>query len=56
MKKIKNLKHSKCKGWINQHGEGECDYNTTVSCDDCRYLLANNGRGKNPAAKSNQIK
>ncbi len=42
--------HPKCKGWINEQGEGECGYNTTIGCDECKYCV---GR-KDPAAKCNQ--
>lgn len=45
------VKHPKCKGWINSDGEGECDYNTKITCDECKYCV---GR-KDPAARCNQL-
>lgn len=35
------------------NGDGDCDYNTTIECEDCIY--ADNGRRrKNPEALINQ--
>lgn len=56
MIQLPKTKHPKCRGWVNQHGEGECDYYSNVACDDCRYLSTNLGKGKDPEAKCNQSK
>ena len=52
-------KHPKCKGRKIESPDGtdyDCDYGTTIICDECRYCDGNNGRGKDPAAKCNQPK
>lgn len=44
-------KHPKCKGYFDAYAhEYDCRYNTTLTCDDCKYGL---GR-KDPEAKCNQ--
>ncbi len=47
-----------CKGsWSNVSSEPddfECDYNTTIECDDCKYCGPGYGR-KDPAAACNQL-
>ena len=46
-------KHPKCKGRVLHYFEGtefECDYDTTLTCDDCKYGM---GR-KDPEARCNQ--
>lgn len=48
----KRLRHPKCKGWYDEWtGEFDCDYYTTLTCDECKY---GDGR-KDPEAKCNQI-
>ena len=52
-------RHPKCKGYVEQIydiTEYGCGYETTINCEDCKYLLENNGKGKNPEAKCNQSK
>jgi hypothetical protein len=49
-------RHAKCKGYFDYWGESDCGYYTTINCDECRYLLANKGVGKNPEAICNQPK
>ena len=43
--------HVRCKGYYDYFGEFDCEYETTLDCDDCKYGL---GR-KDPEAKCNQI-
>jgi len=53
------MKHSKCKGYMTDGPDGidgGCNYETTITCDECRYCEGNKGRGKDPAAKCNQEK
>lgn len=54
----KPKKHPKCKGvesWSPDGGyDFDCDYGTTVECQDCKYCLGTPGR-KDPAAKCNQL-
>ena len=49
----KKDRHPKCKGYKVSSMDGDefdCEYNTTLSCDECKY-----GKGrKNPEAKCNQ--
>jgi len=52
IKKDKRTKHPKCKGNFDYWGEFDCDYPTTIICDDCKYGV---GR-KDPEAKCNQLK
>ena len=48
----KSDKHSKCKGSFDElTGEADCDYNTELECDECKYGF---GR-KDPEAKCNQF-
>jgi hypothetical protein len=49
-------RHAKCKGFTDYWGEPDCGYHSTVVCDECRYLLHNKGRGKDPEAKCNNPK
>jgi len=54
--KIKSVRHPLCKGIVYQTLDGneyDCGYNSEVTCDQCRFLLANRGRGKDPRAKVN---
>lgn len=44
--------HPKCLGWFDYWGEFDCDYNTVLICDECKYGV---GR-KDPEAKCNQLK
>lgn len=51
--------HPKCKGFKYDTSYGpeyDCEYSTTITCDECRYCASNNGKGKNPMAKRNQFK
>ena len=51
--------HPKCKGYKIETLDGteyDCGYETTITCEECRYCDGNNGRGKDPAAKCNQQK
>ena len=46
-------KHPKCKGyktWTDWGYEYDCEYNTNLACDDCKYGV---GR-KDPEAKCNE--
>ena len=46
-------KHPKCLGWYDaMSGEFDCDYKTTLTCDECKYGV---GR-KDPEAKCNTLK
>jgi hypothetical protein len=52
-----NIKNKGCKGfkyWTDCGYEYDCEYNTIISCDECKY----NGFGgrKDPEAKCNQQK
>ena len=52
-------KHPKCEGYRVETPNGteyDCGYDTTITCEECRYCAMNNGRGKDPAAKCNQQK
>ena len=45
-------KHPKCTGYYNAFtGDFDCDYNTKLSCEECKYGL---GR-KDPEARCNQL-
>ena len=49
-----NKRHPKCKGykyWTDCGYEYDCEYNTDLPCEDCKYGM---GR-KDPDAKCNQI-
>ena len=44
--------HIMCKGYYDQYtGDFDCDYNTTLTCEECKYGLGN----RNPAAICNQV-
>lgn len=45
------MKHPKCLGETDYWGEFDCWYQTTLSCEDCKYGLGK----KDPEAKCNQI-
>lgn len=52
-KNVKHAKHAKCAGysfWTDCGYEYDCAYQTTITCDDCKY----GGGNKNPEAKCNQ--
>lgn len=52
IKNISNSRHPLCAGYRNEWtGEFDCDYNTKITCDDCKYGV---GR-KDPNAKRNQL-
>ena len=45
-------KHHKCAGYYDAYrGDYDCNYNTILTCDECKYGL---GR-KDPEARCNQI-
>ena len=50
-------RHPKCKGFtipdIGNGADYDCGYNTTITCDECKYCLGGYGR-KDPEAKRNQ--
>jgi hypothetical protein len=49
-------KHPLCKGRVSHGPDGtdyDCGYGSEVTCDDCRFLFMNRGRGKDPRAKVN---
>lgn len=51
-----NKRHPLCQGTVesNQNGtEYGCNYGSDVTCDKCRFLSGNRGRGKDPRAKVN---
>jgi hypothetical protein len=54
-----SYKHPKCKGVIipdiGNGVEYDCEYGTTITCDECKYCAAGFGR-KDPKAKCNQPK
>jgi hypothetical protein len=50
----KPKRHPKCMGYEDSTPNGTeygCGYETTITCDDCKYGHGN----KNPEAKANQI-
>ena len=54
-------RHSKCKGYETDcPSTGKdygCDYDTEITCDDCKYCLGGDGKPlgrKDPAAKCNR--
>lgn len=50
-----STKHSMCGGyrvWTDWGYEYDCEYPTTLSCDDCKY----GGGRKDPLAKCNTVK
>lgn len=50
---IQTTKHHKCLGTYNEwQGDWDCGYQTTISCDDCKY--SNGGGRKDPEARCNQ--
>lgn len=55
----KIIKHPLCKGRVYHTLDGteyDCDYGSEVTCDQCRFLAHNRGRGKDPRAKINNPK
>lgn len=49
----KPKKHLKCRGYTNWALEFDCEYESTVMCEDCRY--GGHGGRKDPEAKVNQL-
>ena len=45
-------KHPKCKGYRDYWGDFDCEYQTKIDCDQCKY--GGHGGRKDPAAKCNQ--
>ena len=45
-------KHPKCKGYKTYFGDYDCEYDTKLTCDECKYGV---GR-KDPEAKCNQLR
>lgn len=47
--------HAKCRLQFDAYnGDYDCEYQTTLTCDDCKYGSA--GGRKDPEAKCNQLK
>lgn len=52
--KTQITKHNKCLGRYDEwQGDWDCGYQTTISCDDCKY--SNSGGRKDPEAKCNEL-
>lgn len=53
LEKPRATKHPKCKGYQMDYDpyDYDCDYNTTITCEDCKYGMGK----KDPEAKCNQL-
>ena len=43
----------KCLGYYDYYGEFDCGYQTSITCEDCKYGVC--GGRKDPEAKCNQL-
>jgi hypothetical protein len=53
---MENKRHPLCRGTMTQTLDGneyDCEYGSDVTCDKCRFMIYNRGRGKDPRAKIN---
>lgn len=46
-------KHPKCLGYRDYWGEFDCEYQTGISCEECKYGVC--GGRKDPEAKCNAL-
>ena len=52
-KSLKPEAFFKCLGYYDYYGEFDCEYQTRISCEDCKYGVC--GGRKDPEAKCNQL-
>ena len=58
-KTTSQVRHPKCRGTVVETMDGPdygCDYETTITCEQCKYCLPLSKYGKDPEAKRNQTK